>query len=61
MQLVRQISEDHGYLTEQQLDQINPEIRGAVVNAMLKKDHLIGSTVITYVCIIIFAKHLNVL
>ncbi|KAI1342846.1 hypothetical protein F5Y15DRAFT_412522 [Xylariaceae sp. FL0016] len=49
-ELVSQIAEDHGYLDPeevQQIEAVSPELRRKVEGAFLKKDLLIGSTVIT--------------
>jgi len=45
--LVKRIAKGHGYLSEKTLQSIDPEIRREVEEAMLQKDELIGSTVIT--------------
>lgn len=50
-QLVKQIAKDHGYISPerfQQLEASGPEFRREMEEAFLKKDLLIGSTVITY-------------
>jgi hypothetical protein len=46
--LVKQISNQHGYLGEEVLSQMDPDIRREVEEALLKKDVIIGSSVITY-------------
>jgi hypothetical protein len=46
-QLVKSIAEQHGFLGEDVLCQMTPEARRKVESAMLKKDELIGSSVIT--------------
>ncbi|KAI9038751.1 uncharacterized protein KD926_010486 [Aspergillus affinis] len=45
--LVRRIAKGHGHLGEKTLQRMDPETRREVEEAMLKKDELIGSTVIT--------------
>ncbi|KAH8901208.1 hypothetical protein GQ53DRAFT_707485 [Thozetella sp. PMI_491] len=45
--LVEKIARDHGYLGEDKLCQIEPELRREIEEAFLKKDLMIGSTVIT--------------
>ena len=46
--LVEQIAKDHWYLGEEKLLQIpSPELRREIEEAFLKKDLMIGSTVIT--------------
>ena len=47
--LVETITEEHGYLSEEQLRGIPPDKLRLIQNAFLKKDHMIGSSVITYV------------
>lgn len=46
-ELVQQIAKDHGYLGEEKLRTIEPELRREIEEALLKKDQMIGSTVIT--------------
>lgn len=46
-ELVRQIAKDHGYLGEEKLSSIEPVLRREIEEAFLKKDLLIGDTVIT--------------
>jgi hypothetical protein len=46
--LVKQISKQHGYLGEEVLSRMDPDVRREVEEAMLKKDAMIGSSVITY-------------
>jgi hypothetical protein len=46
--LVEKISNDHGYLSEAVLATITPDTRRLVEEALLKKDLMIGSSVITY-------------
>jgi hypothetical protein len=46
--LVEDICKDHGYLSQEVLDQIRPDVRAAVVEAMSNKDRLIASAVTTY-------------
>lgn len=51
-QLVHQIQEEHECLSEQDLDEIGPpgsRVRKKVENAMLSKDNIIGSGVLTCV------------
>ncbi|EAW19928.1 uncharacterized protein NFIA_095480 [Aspergillus fischeri NRRL 181] len=45
--LVKQISKQHGYLGEEVLSRMDPDVRREVEEAMLKKDAMIGSSVIT--------------
>lgn len=45
--LVEQIADDHGYLPEEILDTMTDKTRKKVVDAMLKKDRIIGSSVVT--------------
>ncbi|KAK7736974.1 hypothetical protein SLS53_006729 [Cytospora paraplurivora] len=45
--LVEQISRDHGYLGEEKLGRIDPETRRYVEEALLRKDLMIGSSVMT--------------
>ncbi|GFF32149.1 conserved hypothetical protein [Aspergillus udagawae] len=45
--LVKQISEQHGYVGEELLSRIDPDVRREVEEALLKKDAMIGSSVIT--------------
>lgn len=45
--LVRKIAKDHGYLGEETLSRIEPEVRREIEEALLNKDLLIGSSVIT--------------
>ncbi|GFF57726.1 hypothetical protein IFM61392_07789 [Aspergillus lentulus] len=45
--LVKQISKQHGYLGEEVLSRMDPDIRREVEEALLKKDAMIGSSVIT--------------
>ncbi|KAI9372834.1 hypothetical protein BJX61DRAFT_542344 [Aspergillus egyptiacus] len=45
--LVQRIAKEHGHLGEATLRRMDPETRREVEEAMLKKDELIGSTVIT--------------
>jgi hypothetical protein len=50
--LVEQIARDHGYLSEEKLQRMGPDLadlRRDIEEAFLKKDLLIGSIVITYV------------
>lgn len=47
--LVRRIAKGHGHLGEETLQRMDPETRREVEEALLKKDELIGSTVIAYV------------
>lgn len=47
-ELVESVAEQHGYLGEGVLSQMSPEVRRKVEKAMLKKDEMIGSSVITY-------------
>ena len=50
--LVKEIAKERGYLGEEQLARIgdiNPELRREVEEALLRKDEMIGSAVLTYV------------
>ncbi|KAB8229009.1 uncharacterized protein BDW43DRAFT_289566 [Aspergillus alliaceus] len=49
--LVEEIAKDHGYLDETVLGTMPAEVRRKVEEAMLKKDEMIGSSVITYATI----------
>ncbi|KAL1863985.1 hypothetical protein Daus18300_007950 [Diaporthe australafricana] len=46
-ELVRRIAKDHGYLGEETLSRIEPEVRREIEEALLNKNLLIGSSVIT--------------
>ncbi len=46
--LVLQIAQDHGYISEEEMQQVNPDFRRKLEEAFLKKDLMIGSSVITY-------------
>jgi hypothetical protein len=46
-ELVQSIAEDHGYLGEQYYERMDAQTRRAVEEALMKKDQMIGSTVIT--------------
>jgi hypothetical protein len=46
--LVENIAQEHGYLSEDDLSQLPDDVRRKVNEAMLKKDEIIGSSVITY-------------
>lgn len=46
--LVEQIAKDHGYLGEEKLRRIEPDIRRELEEVFLKKDLTNGSPVITY-------------
>lgn len=46
--LVEDIFKKHGYLSQEILNQMSPEVRAAVEEAMSNKDLLIASTVKTY-------------
>lgn len=49
--LVKEIAKERGYLGEEQLariGEINPELRREVEEALLRKDEMIGSAVLTY-------------
>lgn len=46
-ELVQQIAKNHGYLGEEKLRSIEPELRREIEEAFLKKDQMIGSSVIT--------------
>lgn len=47
-ELVESIAKSHGYLGEDVLSQISDDIRRQVEEALLKKDEMIGSSVMTY-------------
>jgi DNA-directed RNA polymerase subunit F len=50
-ELVKEIAKERGYLGEEQLARIgdiNPELRREVEEALLRKDEMIGSAVLTY-------------
>ena len=46
--LVAQISDDHGYLGDEFYARMEPDVRRRVMEVLLKKDEMIGSSVITY-------------
>lgn len=46
-ELVQKIANDHGYLGEEKLRPIEPELRREIEKAFLKKDEMAGSIVIT--------------
>ena len=46
--LVAQIAKDHGYLGDEIYARMEPDIRQQVMEALLTKDGIIGSSVITY-------------
>jgi hypothetical protein len=48
-QLVRSIAKEHGFLGEDVYSRMEPDLRREVEEAMLNKDKLIGSSVMTYV------------
>lgn len=55
--MVKEIAKERGYLGEEQLariGEINPELRREVEEALLRKDEMIGSAVLTYV---LYLKH----
>jgi hypothetical protein len=45
--LVRNFADDHGYLSEEVLNTMSDATREKVIDVMLKKDRLIGSSVVT--------------
>jgi hypothetical protein len=45
--LVKKIADDHGYLGEDVLATMSDDTRKKVVDAMLKKDRIIGASVVT--------------
>jgi hypothetical protein len=47
-ELVEKIAKDHGYVPEEELQTIEPALRRKIEEAFLKKDEMIGSSVITY-------------
>lgn len=47
-ELVKSIAKKHGYLGEEILGRMEPEVRREVEEAMLNKDELIGSSVMAY-------------
>lgn len=60
--LVERISKQHGYLSEEVLATITPETRLLVEEALLSKDLMIGSSVITYEILphcLAMSKHLT--
>jgi len=46
-QVVRNIVEEHGFVTEESLKTMQPEVRLEVERALLAKDKKIGSSVLT--------------
>jgi hypothetical protein len=46
---IGQVKKDKGFLSEEDLNDIPPAVRQRVEEAMLQKDELIGSSVLTYV------------
>jgi len=46
--LVEEIANDHGYLPEEDLQQLTPKLRRRIEQAFLKKDIMTGSGIITY-------------
>lgn len=51
-ELVREIAQERGHLGEDKLSkigEIDPELRRTVEEALLRKDEMIGSGVLTYV------------
>ena len=53
--LVGDIARNHGYLSEEELMEFPPELRRKVQDISIKKDLMIGSTVITFV----YSSHIN--
>ena len=47
-ELVKEITRGHGFLDESTYARMNPDVRREVEEAMLRKDEMIGSSVITY-------------
>lgn len=47
-ELVRSIARGRGYLSEEILGRMDQDTRREVEEAMLKKDEIIGSSVLTY-------------
>lgn len=47
-ELVEEITRSHGFLDETTLSRMEPGVRRKVEEAMLRKDEMIGSSVITY-------------
>lgn len=47
-ELVEEITRSHGFLDETTLSTMEPGVRRKVEEAMLRKDEMIGSSVITY-------------
>lgn len=47
-ELVEEITSSHGFLEESTLAKMEPDVRRKVEEAMLRKDEMIGSSVITY-------------
>lgn len=46
-ELVQRIAKNHGYLGKERLRALDPELRRDIEEAFLRKDELIGSSVIT--------------
>ena len=46
--LVAQFADDHGYLGDVMYARMEPDVRQRVMEVLLKKDEMIGSSVITY-------------
>jgi hypothetical protein len=59
--LVREIAKSHGHLDESVYSQMSDDARRQVEQALLMKDKLIGSTVITYVVQIFRPYHVFLL
>lgn len=47
--LVERITKEHGYLSDEKLQNVDPELRREIQEAFLKKDLMIGSSVIALV------------
>ena len=47
-EIVQNIAKDHGFVSEKSLEAMAPEIRREVEEALLAKDKMIGSSVLTY-------------
>lgn len=55
--LVQSIANDHGYLDEGVYSQMTPDVRRRVEEALMKKDKMIGSSVVTYVHLLLPRLH----
>lgn len=55
-ELVEQITREHGHLSDEFLSRLEPSDRREIEYAMLRKDGMIGSSVITYAFILIYTS-----